>query len=285
MAYNNLEIKQRSKRAYIAVEKYGKTLWHYTDFVALNGILNEKEIWFGSTVNMNDKEEVSGFICDLKKEVFLQISCENKEKANTVFDKIEKRMRLEYPFAFCVSRARNDAAQWERYADNGHGVAIVFNTEKIFSLIFYNHFIMNEEYYGYNAKQHEIKKLLVDYIQNGKMDAFSDLDGLIDNLLLCALIHKHESFAPEQEVRICPYFVKDNDSHLQYKIGNTIKKVYVLKLKELCREENIEFEDLIEAVVIGPKSQQNIEDFKWYCKKIGLLKIADRIFKSDCPLK
>ena len=43
MAYNNLEINQRSKRAYIAVEKYGKTLWHYTDFVALNGILNEYE--------------------------------------------------------------------------------------------------------------------------------------------------------------------------------------------------------------------------------------------------
>ena len=56
---------------------------------------------------------------------------------------------------------------------------------------------MNEEYYGYCAKQHKMKELLQDYIQYDKMDDFSNLNGLIDNLLLCAMLHKHESFSTE----------------------------------------------------------------------------------------
>ena len=109
-----------------------------------------------------------------------------------------------------------------------------------------------------------MKNLLVDYIQDEKMEEFSDLDGLIDNLLLCAMIHKHESFAAEQEVRISPYFVKENDPHLQYKVLNTIKRVYALNLGKLCEEEKIDVEDLVDSIVLGPKSQQNIEDLKWY---------------------
>lgn len=68
---------------------------------------------------------------------------------------------------------------------------------------------MNEEYYGYCAKQHKTKELLRDYIQYDKMDDFSNLNGLIDNLLLCAMFHKHESFSSEQEIRISPLFVNE----------------------------------------------------------------------------
>lgn len=285
MGHSNFEIKKRDEYANEAVKKYGDTLWHYTDINGLNGILHQKEIWFGSAANMNDKDELSGFIDDLKKEVLAHVYKKNLIRAESIFKRINQRMKLEYPFLFCVSRAKNDAAQWERYANNGQGVAIVFNTEALVKLTFYNQFIMNEEYYGYNAKQHEMCNLLVDYIQKDEMVGFSDLEGLIDNLLLCAMVHKHESFAAEQEIRIAPYFVKDDDLHIQYKIMGTIKRVYVLKLDELCKKEGIDFEDLIEAVVIGPKSQQNIEDLKWYCNQIGHSKIADKIYISNCPLR
>lgn len=280
-----IEIRQRNERAKKAVDKYGEELWHYTDFNALNGIVNEKKIWFGSTANMNDKEELSGFIENLKKAVIIEVDAEKKLNAEAVFEKIQKRLLVEYPYIFCASRARNDAAQWERYAHGGHGIAIVFNTELLYKLIFYNRFIMNEEYYGYNAKQHKMKTILVDYIQNNKMDEFSDIDGLIDNLLLCAMIHKHKSFSSEQEVRLSPYFVKDDNTHLEYKILKTIRRVYVMDLSELCQKENIDMEDLISSIVIGPKSEQNIEDLKWYLRKIGLSKLAEKIRRSDCPLR
>ena len=144
---------------------------------------------------------------------------------------------------------------------------------------------MDEEYYGYNAKQHKMKELLVDYIQNNKMEEFTNLEGLIDNLLLCAMIHKHESFSAEQEIRLSPYFIKDDDSRLQYKILSTIKKVFVLDIDKLCQKEGINLESIIDAIVIGPRSEQNVEDLKWYCKKIGLLRLAEKIYKSNCPLR
>lgn len=285
MELREIEIRQRNERVKKAVDKYGEELWHYTDFNALNGILNEKKIWFGSTANMNDKEELSGFVEDLKKAVISEIDPDKKFIADDVFNKIQRRLLLEYPYVFCVSRARNDAAQWERYAYGGRGIAIVFNTETLYKLIFYNRFIMGEEYYGYNAKQHKMKTILIDYIQNNIMDEFSDIDGLIDNLLLCAMIHKHESFSAEKEVRLSPYFVKEDDAHVTYKILNTIRRVYVVDLDELCQKENIDMEDLISSIVIGPKSEQNIEDLKWYLRKIGLSKLAEKTQRSNCPLQ
>lgn len=285
MELRDFEIKQRNERAMKAVEKYGNELWHYTDFNALNGILNEKKIWFGSTASMNDKDELSGFIKDLKSAVLLEIDKENVSKAERIFEKIQKRLLVEYPYIFCVSRAHNDAAQWDRYAYGGTGVAIVFDTELLYKLIFYNRFIMNEEYYGYNAKQHKMKTLLVDYIQDNKMEEFSDIDGLIDNLLLCAMIHKHESFSAEQEVRLSPYFIKNDDSHLEYRVTETIRRIYVVDLNELCQKENMVLDDLIKAIVIGPKSKQNIEDLKWYLNKINLPGLAGKVRKSDCPLR
>lgn len=285
MELRDFEIKQRNERAMKAVEKYGNELWHYTDFNALNGILNEKKIWFGSTASMNDKDELSGFIKDLKSAVLLEIDKENVSKAERIFEKIQKRLLVEYPYIFCVSRAYNDAAQWDRYAYGGTGVAIVFDTELLYKLIFYNRFIMNEEYYGYNSKQHKMKTLLVDYIQDNKMEEFSDIDGLIDNLLLCAMIHKHESFSAEQEVRLSPYFIKNDDSHLEYRVTETIRRIYVVDLNELCQKENMVLDDLIKAIVIGPKSKQNIEDLKWYLNKINLPGLAGKVRKSDCPLR
>ena len=246
----------REERVKRAVKKYGKTLWHYTDINALCGIIGKKEIWFGNSEYMNDREELIGFINNLEKEVYACIGSANKGKAKEVFSQIKNRLRKEYPYIFCVSKARNDAAQWDRYAHGGQGVAIVFNTETLFKLFFNNQIIMNEEYYGYCAKQHKMKDLLRDYIQYGKIDDLSDLNGLIDN-----------------------------DKHLQCKVLNTIRQVYILNLAELCEKEGIDFEYLFDSIVIGPTSKQTVRDLQFYCKNNGLLKLANKVKKSDCPLR
>lgn len=282
---NDIEKKIRSEKAYKFVDKHGTTLWHYTDFNAIDGILNKKELWLSSTANVNDSKELIGFINNLKQSVLNCVSDDYEDKVYDIFNEINKHSIQENSFVFCTSKARNDAAQWERYADKGEGVAIAFDTENLFKLFFYNDFIMNEEYYTIDTKQHQICKLLVQYIQTNEIEGFSNLDGLIDNMILCAMLHKHESFSSEQEIRIAPFFVKEGDSHIQFKIGKVIKRVYVLDLEELCRKENMSVEDLIDYIVIAPKSQQNIEDLKYYCRNIGLNKLADKIIKSDCPLR
>lgn len=144
---------------------------------------------------------------------------------------------------------------------------------------------MNEEYYTLEAKQHKFYNILADYIQSATLEDPSNIDDLIGNLIYCAMIHKHEGFSSEQEIRIAPFFIKQNDTHIQFKIGKTIKRVYALDLEELCKKENMSIEDLIDSIVIAPNSKQNVEDLKLYFITIGLEKIAGKVNKSNCPLK
>lgn len=133
---------------------------------------------------------------------------------------------------FCLSQALDDAAQWDRYADHGRGVAIEFNTEALHNLLYYHGMIIGEQYYTQETRDHELYKLLSSYISTGILEGFSNLDGFIDNLALCALIHKHPTFTAEKEIRIAPYFVTDNDSHIEYKTFNIIKEFYILDLQK-----------------------------------------------------
>ena len=110
---------------------------------------------------------------------------------------------------------------------------------------------MNKVFYEYQAKHHELCKPFINYIQKDSAIEIYGLTRLIDNLLLCAMLHKHPSFSAEQEVRISPPFVKDADPNVQYKALDTIKKVYVLDLNKLCKREEICFEELIDSIVIG----------------------------------
>ena len=54
---------------------------------------------------------------------------------------------------------------------------------------------------------------------------------------------------------------------------------------QLLKEEGIDFEDLFDSIVIGPTSKQTIRDLQIYCKNNGLLKLANKVKKSDCPLR
>ena len=107
----------------------------------------------------------------------------------------------------------------------------------------------------------------------------------LDNLALCALIHKHPTFTAEKEIRIAPYFVTDNDSHIEYKTFNIIKEFYILDLQKVLETENMHREDIINSIIIGPRSSQNPKDLENYCRHLGLHKLAQNIKVSDCPLR
>lgn len=194
------------------------------------------------------------------------------------------RWKREIPLEY-LSQALDDAAQWDRYADYGRGVAIEFNTEALHNLLYYHGMIIGEQYYTQETRDHELYKLLSSYISTGILEGFSNLDGFIDNLALCALIHKHPTFTAEKEIRIAPYFVTDNDSHIEYKTFNIIKEFYILDLQKVLETENMHREDIINSIIIGSRSSQNPKDLENYCRHLGLHKLAQNIKVSDCPLR
>ena len=288
MTYNLVEIQKRQESTDKFVQKVGKTLWHYTSFPALDGILRKKEIWFGSATNVNDAKEVIGFIDNLKQNIengLTQNNIKPKCDVDKIFKEIYDRTSQKHLFMFCLSQVLDDAAQWDRYADYGRGVAIEFNTEALHNLLYYHGMIIGEQYYTQETRDHELYKLLSSYISTGILEGFSNLDGFIDNLALCALIHKHPTFTAEKEIRIAPYFVTDNDSHIEYKTFNIIKEFYILDLQKVLETENMHREDIINSIIIGPRSSQNPKDLENYCRHLGLHKLAQNIKVSDCPLR
>ena len=265
MTYNLVEIQKRQESTDKFVQKVGKTLWHYTSFPALDGILRKKEIWFGSATNVNDAKEVIGFIDNLKQNIengLTQNNIKPKCDVDKIFKEIYDRTSQKHLFMFCLSQALDDAAQWDRYADYGRGVAIEFNTEALHNLLYYHGMIIGEQYYTQETRDHELYKLLSSYISTGILEGFSNLDGFIDNLALCALIHKHPTFTAEKEIRIAPYFVTDNDSNIEYKTFNIIKEFYILDLQKVLETENMHREDIINSIIIGPRSSQNPKDLE-----------------------
>jgi len=288
MDYSSTEIQNRKKSTDMFVQNIGKSLWHYTSFPALDGILNKKEIWFGSATNVNDSTEVIGFIDNLKQSIKNSITQNNIKPTcdvDKIFKEIYDRTSQKHLFMFCLSQALDDAAQWDRYADYGRGVAIEFNTEALHNLLYYHGVTMGKQYYTQETRDHELYKLLSSYIKTENLGDFSNLDGFIDNLALCAFIHKDPAFAAEKEIRIAPYFVKDNDSHIDYKTFNIIKEVYVLNLNKLLEEEKMKMEDIISSIIIGPRSLQSKRDLENYCRHLGYDKLAQNIKISDCPLR
>ena len=288
MDYSSTEIQNRKKSTDMFVQNIGKSLWHYTSFPALDGILNKKEIWFGSATNVNDAKEVIGFIDNLKQNIengLTQNNIKPKCDVDKIFKEIYDRTSQKHLFMFCLSQALNDAAQWDRYADYGRGVAIEFNTEALHNLLYYHGVTMGKQYYTQETRDHELYKLLSSYIKTENLGDFSNLDGFIDNLALCAFIHKDPAFAAEKEIRIAPYFVTDNDPHIEYKTFNIIKEVYVLNLNKLLEEEKMKMEDIISSIIIGPRSLQSKRDLENYCRHLGYDKLAQNIKISDCPLR
>ena len=106
-------------------------LYHYTDYISLDGILNGHELRVNNVLNMNDATEMELFISGLFAAIKKRFS-ENKN-ANMIelLNAMQKATRKRYfefsAYAACFSEFRDDAAQWERYANRGKGVCICFS--------------------------------------------------------------------------------------------------------------------------------------------------------------
>lgn len=284
------EIQSRDIQVKSFMEKSNipERLYHYTSFASLYGIMKNKEIWYGNTATMNDKSEVIGFINRLNKALEEELAPEYQKKREAFFEKMYTRLTGEYPFALCFSRLKDNAAQWERYADNARGVCITFNAERFVSLIFHNYLGFGDVFYDYNIKEHAHFEIVKHYLCTDKLTrAFENEKGLIDNILACGYSFKHESFKTEEEVRSSTFW-NETPPHSKVEfvsMNGRIKKVLKLNLEEICSEECVEFEDLFEEITIAPCSEQNEYELISFLKSFGLDKLAGNVKKSECPLR
>ena len=255
-------------------------LYHYTTISALHNMFQTNQIWFGNTKNMNDKAEVIGFFRTLSKLINDSFPDDTPQKQR-VLDLINHKKELAHSFVMCFSILEDDAAQWERYSDNAYGVCLKFNTKTLVKICDSNKYWMKKVVYSLKEKNNHNYNRLSCYINTGLLLDSSSIKELIMELSLISLYHKHPSFQSEQEVRIIQLAEAERDSYQYKEINNTIKRMFVFDLKQ----HGVTFEDLIDGIIIAPRSQQSVEELKTYIDSLGFHKLSKKIRKSDCPLR
>lgn len=271
------------------IEKLPSVVYHYCSLKNLCSILSSGELWMGNTISMNDAKEQLYFIENLFYEVKNNLPPTKHSKCDEMMQKTIASLETDRSYVFCLSALKDDAAQWERYADNAQGVAIGFDSQKL--KCFFNKFGMfYDVVYNYDIKNHDIFSILKQYLEDGAItDSFTTEEGLIDNIIACSSRFKHGGFASEQELRVTVLSIvalTDDVYKPAYKqINNVVKNVLKVDLKQLGAKNNIQFENIINSITLGPRSHQSESTFKAYVSSLGYANLAETVQQSKCPLR
>ena len=258
------------------------SLYHYTTFAALDGILSSKTIWLSNLRHVNDKKEMQYFYDCLKKDT-IEILSEKKDEIEKLFSQQWDRFKNETAYAFSLSKAEEDATQWDRYANKGKGVCIKFNPQKLNKCVSGRCFTQ-PVFYEESVSNHQLEGIIVSYIISGELSGgFDDIEGVFFNAWICSGAFKQPSFRAEQEVRIyAHHFDEFRWEPLQYRASfDGLKEFLPVRL---CKEDENDYGGAIEGITIGPNAGVDCELLERYlkAKKIDVSQIE--IKKSTCSL-
>ena len=267
-------------------------LYHYTDYTSLDGIINKRELRVNNVLNMNDAKEMDLFISGLFDAVKKRFEQIGDEKMASSLDEVQRIVKNHYfdlsAYAACFSESRDDAAQWERYANRGKGVCLCFRKAMLEKLTG-TAISLTKVTYQNDMDDHPLAEKLFELLKSRTYlrDAM-ELKKIVVEVCRNSAAYKHPSFASESEYRlvVMPSDVKSLQLKPQYHVARErIKKYYPLDLNRMCRRGGVKIEDLITEVMIGPESTQSKPILRDYLTDHGLKTLAGKISISDCPLR
>lgn len=285
-------------------------IYHYCSVDVMYSIISNKCIRLSDLNKTNDYMEkkwaLNIFYDALNEELIdqgitvdLSEKCFYKEGINTHLEYLVNFVK-EYVFCSnpiliaCFSKKGDKLSQWRAYGDDGYGVSIGFNYDKLQQLETGNIKIKNVIYQKAKQKK-EIKKYIRLSISHMKklfkdwpvkifndfneyfieeFDAFCEV--LVDYMDYVSCYIKNPAFAEEEEVRIIysPYIDVEMDDkdikryfHQTTKVGryclDSVK--YYIKNKQLVAYADLYFDKLIDdniilEIILGPKSKLTEND-------------------------
>lgn len=271
--------------------KKGTILYHYTDFLAADGILRGAQLRVNNVLRMNDSAEMRHFMSRLCSAVTEQLKREGYERCvPDVRNLFREELKKEYSaYAACFSFHRDDAAQWERYGNQGRGVCIAFH-RKYMERMATGPLALQQVFYQNDMAGHPMVRVFCDLIQSGTelSSENPEIKEVLCDAWVCSVSYKHPSFASEYEMRlVVSPFEKDglNIQPCYHVSKERIKKYYPLDLQAMCHSIDISIEDLVAELIIGPESTQSMTMFQEYLRDNHLSELAQRVSLSDCPLR
>ena len=192
---------------------------HYTSIHSLLNILKEKKIRLYNLCGMDDKEEFE-----------IPLNYSNKKLTDYEIKEIKKRI-------FCFSMCQNELEtredslpQWRSYAQDGHGVGIVFSFDKSFAKDWV-HFMLSKVFY--HAKNldtfFKIENLYNEF--KAKYDlTISNFDEMFYKYFA---FHKSKIYSSEKEVRLiyCQGFHHYNEPPIKIDFNRNNKKTSYIELE------------------------------------------------------
>ena len=284
---------QRLTDIYRTVTDKDNVLYHYTDYLAFHGILKDRELRVNNVRNMNDAAEMQLFMNGIFRAVERELEEERADEKLGKLRELANELNKKYfdyaAYAACFSTYRDDASQWERYANRGKGVCLGID-RNVLERMTGGAITLQKVYYQDDVDTHPLVKKLYDLTMSEEIIT-EDNPALKAALADCwrnSASFKHPSFSSEHEVRlvVMPFGAADFDVKPRYHVTkDRIKKYYPLDLDAMCEKTGVSLEDLITEIIVGPESTQSLPIIRDYLRDLSFPKLAERVYMSDCPLR
>ena len=269
-----------------------RILYHYTDFIAFDGILRNRELRVNNVLNMNDATEMELFMEGIFSAVekrLVEIKEERKvRQLQVVREKVQELYFVFSVYAACFSSYRDDASQWERYANRGKGVCLGLRQE-ILEKMTGGAIMLQKVFYQEDMDEHPLVEQAFNLItENETLEDTIELRETLHEAWRNSASFKHPSFSSEHETRliVMPFEVPDFPLKPRYHVAkDRIKKYYPLDLDTMCLQAGVTMEDLFSEIIVGPESTQSVPILRDYLQDLGLNTLAKKICSSDCPLR
>lgn len=268
--------------------QYPKRLYHYTTAGTLLAILQNRTFRLCATNTMNDRADGTYYL----QTIINWARANGRPRVQRMFEKELKQVF----FTLCFTYMKDDAAQWERYADRGRGVALVVDGSVLARWC-------RAHALAYDKVQY-IPEFEVEWIARRKPDIIEQLEKLeatpevedahfsvwlMHDMCAAAVCYKHGSFQSEQEYRVSTSKLELDMAPEQtayFSKGGVVTEYVDYSIETgVSGGPDIQMADLIKGVIIGPSNPLDEVDMLALARHYGLGFNPNQVQKSTCPLR
>ena len=260
--------------------------YYYCSLETFLNIIKNQTIYLSDPLKMNDSEEIKWAIKKMDSNLFGQIIqrsyLSDIDKSDLI--KILEEKGQNNVFISCFSKKEDLLSQWRAYGDNGNGVALGFDLNKLakpgqnirIKKVIYSNQI-KKEYLRESQFEIAADTLSIAKQANDGAD-YDDKELLLDELLDVCLEYKNPCFVEEDEVRLIYKEIERVDQVIEAHSAWSNREYHYKPLKlehsfRIIRKNDITeyvimpIENAVEKIIIGPRSMLKIEDAKKIIKQ------------------
>ena len=308
-------------------EEGKKVLYHYCSMQTFYNIIKNKSVWLSDLSKTNDSKELIWLKGIVEKNLIPRVDEEIKKKSNPTDEWNEwtvTKQLLENAYfgtlcwGFCLSEKEDDLGQWRGYGDDGAGIAIGFEYDRLKKIIqttantMVSGFELTFDKVIYENEEDVFKKIseeasdisnrdelyksidenLTYYKRKDRPDVklseeAKDMIIMESFAMRRGRFYKMEAFREEAEHRIVFSMPRERfgkEELEKYQWPSELKlKEFEFNKETLVSHLDIEFvkmEDVLKSIIIGPKSKLTEENVELILRWYGVYKNGMEIKKS-----